>query len=95
MSRLFQGANFGDQFLPKLVVKSASNTKERGRSLAAMSIEPSNVKIDNRLQEISRYDGLKIACSRCENSTKVTYAYTELLKVPPSFKTVETLLASN
>ena len=74
MSSLVQGANVGDQFLPKLFVKSASDTKERGHTRTVMSEQPSDVKIDNRHQG---YDGLKLACFRGENSKKVPYAYRE------------------
>ena len=39
-------------FYLKYLSKVLSDTKERGRGSAWISIEPSNVKIDNRHQEI-------------------------------------------
>ena len=48
----FRVRDFGAIFLPKIVVNFPIRLKERGHSLAVMSIEPLTVEIDNRHQKI-------------------------------------------
>ena len=52
LSRLFQGADFGAIFLPKIVANFPIRLKERGHTRTVMPIEPLAVEIDNRHQKI-------------------------------------------